>query len=66
MSESCDRCSASCEHLDECIGEGIKFERLRRVTGYISGGGIDRMNDAKQAEVKDRTTENKRVEDYHK
>lgn len=36
------------------IGAGVKFERLRRVTGYLSGRGIDGMNNAKQAEVRDR------------
>lgn len=38
----------------ELIGKGVKFERLRRVTGYLSGRGIDGMNNAKQAEVRDR------------
>lgn len=38
----------------EGIGAGIKFQRLRRVTGYLSGRGIDGMNNAKQAEVADR------------
>lgn len=38
------------------IGAGIKFQRLRRVTGYLSGRGIDGMNNAKQAEVADRLT----------
>lgn len=35
------------------IGEGIKFERIRRITGYLVGT-IDRFNDAKAAEVRDR------------
>lgn len=39
-------------------GSGIKFERLRRVTGYISARGIDYMNNAKQSEVKDRVKHN--------
>jgi anaerobic ribonucleoside-triphosphate reductase len=34
-------------------GEGVKFERIRRITGYLVGT-IDRFNDAKRAEVKDR------------
>lgn len=38
------------------IGAGIRFQRLRRVTGYLSGRGIDGMNNAKQAEVSDRLT----------
>lgn len=34
-------------------GEGIKFDRIRRVTGYLSGT-VDRFNNAKRAEEKDR------------
>ncbi len=34
-------------------GKGIKFERIRRVTGYLAGT-VDRFNDAKRAEEKDR------------
>ncbi len=35
------------------IGEGVGFERIRRITGYLVGT-VDRFNDAKKAEVKDR------------
>lgn len=35
------------------VGEGVKFERIRRVTGYLSTT-IDRWNHAKQCEEKDR------------
>lgn len=35
------------------IGEGVKFERIRRITGYLVGA-VDRFNDAKRAEVEDR------------
>ena len=35
------------------VGGGVKFERIRRVTGYLVGT-LDRFNDAKRAEVKDR------------
>lgn len=38
---------------DGVVGEGVKFERIRRVTGYLVGT-LDRFNDAKRAEVKDR------------
>lgn len=34
-------------------GKGIKFERIRRVTGYLSGD-VSRFNNAKRAEEKDR------------
>ena len=35
------------------IGEGVRFERIRRVTGYLTGT-LDRWNDAKRAEEKER------------
>ncbi len=35
------------------IGEGVKFQRVRRITGYLVGT-MDRWNDAKKAEEKDR------------
>ena len=35
------------------VGEGVKFERIRRITGYLVGT-LDRFNDAKRAEVNDR------------
>ena len=34
-------------------GEGIGFERIRRITGYLVGT-VDRVNNAKRAEVNDR------------
>lgn len=38
---------------DGTVGRDVKFERLRRVTGYLSGD-VSRFNDAKRAEVRDR------------
>lgn len=38
------------------IGENMKFQRLRRVTGYLVGDYQTRFNDGKQAEVRDRVT----------
>lgn len=35
------------------VGEGIKFERIRRITGYLVGT-LDRFNDAKASEVRER------------
>ena len=35
------------------VGEDVKFERIRRITGYLVGT-LDRFNDAKRAEVSDR------------
>ena len=34
-------------------GQGVKFERIRRITGYLVGT-VERFNDAKRAEVMDR------------
>ena len=35
------------------VGKGVKFERIRRVTGYLVGT-LDRFNNGKRAEVQDR------------
>lgn len=42
-------------HVDKdgMVGTGVKFERIRRVTGYLVGT-LDRFNDGKKAEVRDR------------
>ena len=38
---------------DGKVGENVKFERIRRITGYLVGT-LDRFNDGKRAEVQDR------------
>lgn len=38
---------------EAAVGEGVKFERIRRITGYLVGT-TDRFNDAKRAEEHDR------------
>ena len=35
------------------VGVGVPFERVRRITGYLVGT-LDRFNDSKSAEEKDR------------
>ncbi|MBQ6552440.1 MAG: hypothetical protein IJL83_02325 [Clostridia bacterium] len=35
------------------VGRGMKFERIRRITGYLVGD-LQRFNDGKFAEQKDR------------
>lgn len=35
------------------VGKGVRFERIRRITGYLVGT-VDRFNDGKKAEVNDR------------
>jgi len=39
--------------MEKVVGEGVKFERIRRVTGYLSGD-VSRFNNGKRAEEKDR------------
>ena len=39
--------------MDGKVGNGVKFERIRRITGYLVGT-LDRFNDAKRAEEHDR------------
>ncbi len=38
---------------EKLIGKGVKFQRIRRITGYLVGT-LDRFNDAKRAEERDR------------
>ena len=35
------------------VGEGVGFERIRRITGYLVGT-VDRFNNGKRAEERDR------------
>ena len=37
------------KNVDGKVGEGVRFERIRRITGTI-----DRFNDAKASEVRER------------
>lgn len=39
------------------LGRGVKFERIRRITGYLVGT-LDRFNNAKRAEERDRVKHN--------
>lgn len=39
--------------VDGKVGEGVHMERIRRITGYLVGT-VERFNDAKRAEVRDR------------
>ena len=39
--------------MNEKLGEGVGFERIRRITGYLVGT-MDHWNDAKKAEEADR------------
>lgn len=39
--------------MKKVVGEGVKFERIRRVTGYLTGD-LSHFNDGKRAEEKAR------------
>lgn len=45
--------TVSVKSEEKMLGEGVKFERIRRITGYLVGT-TDRFNNAKQAEERDR------------
>lgn len=38
---------------EKMVGEGVHFERIRRITGYLTGT-LSRWNNAKRAEERDR------------
>ena len=40
-------------NIHEKMGQGVKFERIRRITGYLVGS-MNTWNDAKKAEERDR------------
>ena len=41
------------DKIKAIIGQGVKFERIRRITGYLVGT-LDRFNNAKRSEERDR------------
>ena len=45
------------KNINGKVGEGMDFERIRRITGYLVGT-LDRFNDAKRAEEHDRVKHN--------
>ena len=38
---------------EKTVGEGVGFERIRRITGYLVGT-VERFNNGKRAEERDR------------
>lgn len=40
-------------NVNEKMGQNVNFERIRRITGYLVGT-MDKWNDAKRAEERDR------------
>ena len=49
--EKCEKGEPKVENRK--MGQGVKFQRIRRITGYLVGT-LDKWNDAKKAEEKDR------------
>ena len=45
------------KNINGQVGEGVEFERIRRITGYLVGT-LDRFNNAKRSEVADRVKHN--------
>lgn len=45
--------TTECETRDRLVGKDVPFERVRRITGYLVGT-LDRFNNAKRAEERDR------------
>ena len=43
------------EKLLSKLGKNVKFDRIRRITGYLVGS-LERFNNAKASEEKDRVT----------
>lgn len=41
------------EKVEKTVGEGVGFERIRRITGYLVGT-VERFNNGKRAEERDR------------
>ena len=41
------------EEKVKLVGEGVDFERIRRITGYLVGT-VDRFNNGKRSEERDR------------
>jgi len=41
------------ETKEKLVGEGVNFERIRRITGYLVGT-VERFNNGKKAEEHDR------------
>ncbi len=50
---------------EKLVGEGVGFERIRRITGYLVGT-VDRFNNGKKAEERDRVKHGLDGLDYKK
>lgn len=50
------------EYSERLRGKGVKFERIRRITGYLVGT-TDRFNTAKRKEERDRVKHGMNIPD---
>ncbi|MBQ9405916.1 MAG: hypothetical protein IJU37_04140 [Desulfovibrio sp.] len=53
IEESKERKGTKDDKKSELVGQGVGFERTRRITGYLVGT-LDRFNNAKRAEERER------------
>lgn len=53
MAINCQNTGNNTSSGKRIVGEGVGFERIRRITGYLVGT-LDRFNNAKRAEEHDR------------
>ena len=51
--ESVEKVAETKVECKKMVGEGVGFERIRRITGYLVGT-FESFNDGKRAEEKDR------------
>ena len=51
--ESVEKVAETKVECKKMVGEGVGFERIRRITGYLVGT-VERFKDGKRAEEKDR------------
>ena len=51
--ESIEKVAEQKNESKTMVGEGVGFERIRRITGYLVGT-VERFNDGKRAEERDR------------
>jgi ribonucleoside-triphosphate reductase len=49
------------KNKSEKLGKDVKFERIRRITGYLVGT-MDKWNNAKKAEERDRVKHTASIE----
>ena len=60
-----NKCNLSSLYGHTMVGKGIKFERIRRITGYLTGS-VDRWNTAKRSEEQDRIKHTMEVQNVNR